>query len=283
MRTIKWIDKSIMATEQHNPSICKIVKLNIDGENKTVASPYNIDLKITNVCNNKCFYCSSHEDLDEGDSIYFSNLNKLLESINRQGLIRDVEFSISGGEPTLYPERLVKTMELVKAYGIKERTFSTTGQGLFQIVDGKPLCYHMVLNEFIHNISINRVDERLFKNREILSYGIDDDELEKVSTFFKMSGAELRISCGMIPGYVDDLDRMKKFVQYHDNMDIKHVIFRELTYEGEPLVDLKPIMEYIDHSLEFELIEEVKSNIYTIFIYEYKDKLIKCYEPKADN
>lgn len=84
-----------------------------------------LNLKITYNCNNKCSYCFS------------SNLKN--NEIELDGLLKTVEngFSkgcrmliLSGGEPTLYPERIIKIITLAKSLGYKKFTIQTNGFGI---------------------------------------------------------------------------------------------------------------------------------------------------------
>ena len=87
----------------------------------------------------------------------------------------------------------------------------------------------------------------------------------------------MRISCNLIPNYIDSFDKMLKFVDFYRNKNIDTIMFRELI--GCNNILLKDILQLnVDNG--FEYIKTLDGFTYFVDIYKYKDMLIKHYKTK---
>lgn len=273
MNTIKFSKITNSTTEQHDLEVETTSEENIYGHKIQLQHPCNLNLFITNICQNDCFFCINGRNHKLEDEIstekYLSSLELCLSDLKG----KDIEITLTGGEPTLYPNIFVKTMELCKKYGFPCRTVSTTGIGLMDEWNGKALCQHMLENNFIHNINISRMhfDER--KNKEILNgKNLTNEEISKLAMFFATNNAEMRVSCNIINGYIDSMDKILHFVSYFNSLGVETVMFRELVMEN-PL-----LLPSILNLKEFEKIETLYGDNYEVDILRYKDYLVKHYK-----
>lgn len=276
MNTIKFTDAKEFATEMHNLEVTNIFPQNIFGKNINIYHPCNLNIFISSVCHNKCFFCinDKYSGTDIFDDIYYFSLEKTLSELQGKGF----EITLTGGEPTLFPDRFVKTMELCKKHGFSCRTVSTTGIGLGTVYKEIPLYQHMIENNFIHNINISRMhyDESL--NKEIFKgNNISNDDIEKLSLFFKMHDAQMRISCNLIPNYIDDFNKMLYFVDFYRNLGLDSVMFREL--QGCENILLSSIVNFDDR---FEYLTSLDGVFYIVDVYRYKDMIVKYYKTKEN-
>lgn len=84
-----------------------------------------LNLKITYDCNNNCSYCFSSKLKNE--NIELDNLLKALED----GYLRGCRMLvISGGEPTLYPKKIIKIINRALCIGYTNFTIQTNGSGI---------------------------------------------------------------------------------------------------------------------------------------------------------
>lgn len=295
MNTIKFAPFNEFVTEQHNVKTATSKVLSINGKEYKFYEPCNLNVFITNSCPNKCKFCiNSCNDWTEiqDDEQFLYGLEQSLK------LLQDlhVEATITGGEPTLLHNRFVKTIELLKKYGIKERTVSTTGWGLISHKDGEPhLLHELERLGYIHNISISRMssDERL--NNTILgNKNISNEDLRKIGLYSKINGIETRISCNLMYESVSTLDDILNFVDNQESNHISSCLFRELesnvqskdinyiadmiskhpeyNYSVEQLpakVEIKNIFDEVNHHPAFWYMETVKGVFYDIDYYKY--------------
>ncbi len=84
-----------------------------------------LNLKITYDCNNNCSYCFSSKLKNENMGL--DGLLKTLEDGYLQGCRMLV---ISGGEPTLYPQKVIKIVERALSLGYAKFTIQTNGSGI---------------------------------------------------------------------------------------------------------------------------------------------------------
>lgn len=276
MNTLKFSKSSILSTEQHNLEVYCENDVEIFDKKLNIYVPNNLNLFITNICNCKCFFCinSKYTNKDISDDLYYKALNSTLDELNPN----DFEITITGGEPTLNKERFVKTIELCYKKGFKFRTVSTNGFNLMSKYKDKELCQYLIENDAIHNINISRMD--INNNKRIM--GIDpvlDEDIEKLSLFFKMHDAEMRISCNLIDGYVDNMDKILEFVYYYQNLGVPTIMFRELVGVDKGI----KLEDVFKTNKGFKFIERLKGNSYDVDVYSYKDNIVKHYIQKDCN
>lgn len=278
MNTIKFSKITNLLTERHNLEVLNISKENIFNNEVEIYHPCNLNIFTTNNCQNKCFFCINHKNrnTDISDEEYYNSLEKALKELSNKGF----EITITGGEPTLNPERFVKTLELCKKYNFPCRTVSTTGLNLLKNYNNKPLCQHMVENDFTHNINISRMHWDEDKNLEILNgLNITNSNIKTLATFFKLNDAEMRISCNIIPGYIDTFEKMLNFVDYYRKINVDTVMFRELI--GRATKSLDSVLELTQEN-GFDYLRTLDGFNYTVDVYRYKDMLVKHYKTKPN-
>ena len=272
MNTLKFSKLCNKTTEQHNLEVIDIEETTLFGKNISMFYPCNLNIFITNICQNHCSFCinKDYSGTDIKDDLYFKALCETLKELKD----KDIEITITGGEPSLNVERFVKTMKICKEYGKKCRTVSTTGIGLLQEYEGKTLCQHMIDNGFIHNISISRMAYEEDKNRDIFqgSKNLTNQELERLRIFFKLNKAELRLSCNILDRNVNNLEKILDFVEKYKKFDA--IMFREIV---GGTIKLSDIVEFDDR---FSYVETLHGIYYNVDIYVYKDYLIKYYKSK---
>ena len=275
MNTLKFTKKSEVTTEQHNQEVNKEKKIKIFDKKINIYIPNNLSLFVTNFCNSKCFFCfnSNYTNQDDSDEFYYKTLKETLNELSPD----EFEITITGGEPTIKVERFVKTLKMCHDYGFHFRTISTTGLNLLKKYKGKEVCEYMVENGAIHNINISRMDIK--NNKEIMgSDSVTDKDIEKLANFFNNHDAEMRMSCNLISGYVDSMDKILEYVNHYQNLGVPTVMFRELVgvNNSPKMIDtFKP-------NKDFKRIDYIKAEVYDVEVYEYKDYIVKHYIQKEN-
>lgn len=276
MNTIKFSNMQRKTTEQHNLTIAKLKDVKIFDKNYKIYEPCNLNIFITNKCPNHCSFCINKDymNTDISNEVFYRSLKILLNEL--EGL--PIEITITGGEPTLNKERFVKTISICKDYGFKCRTISTIGTNLMEEYKNKDLCEWLIECGFIHNINISRMAKEDSINNKILgSTNITNEDIERLALFFKLRKAEMRISCNLIKGYIDNFSKMLDFVNYYRTKGIDSIMFRELVSKN-PLL-LKDVVLFDE---QFNYIETIKGIYYTVKVYKYKDMIVKYYDTNKD-
>ena len=279
MNTLKFRNIAIPVAEQHNLELINTKEINIFNKNLKISEPCNLNIFITSLCNNNCSFCinKDYSGTDIDDNKYYKALEKVLDELTD----KDVEITITGGEPTLKIDRFIKTMQMCRDRKLKCRTVSTTGIGLIELYKNREVCQHMIENKFIHNINISRMHYDENKNNKIFKGKVlTNKEIEKLAYFFDLNNADMRLSCNIINNYIDSFDKVLKYVEFYDELGVKDVIFREII--GENNIKMADIMKQ-SHDIEF--IENLEGETYKVKVYKYKNKLVKHYitKNKLDN
>ena len=272
MNTIKFSKNKNLTTEQHDMVAANIKNENIFGQDLLIYNPCNLNIFITSVCQNKCNFCINNKftGSDCSDEVYEKSLKKVLDEKN-------FEITITGGEPTLNMKRLIFTMKECFDRNLHCRTFSTTGFNLLKEYGNKQLWNYLIDYNFVHNINISRmnidqnINDNIFGNKNITN-----KDIEKLAYFFGTNNAEMRISCNLIKGSIDNFKSMLNFVDFYSNIGVQTVMFREtIGY------DLK-FSNILNFDENFKKVEEINGPFYTVDVYEYKDYIVKHYITKTD-
>ena len=240
MNTIKFSKKQNLTTEQHDLERVKVTGKTLFGTDLLLYTPCNLTIFVTEACQNACFFCINRRGNARirlhplTDEEYINGLTRLFEEIDPA----DFEVTITGGEPTLDPHRFVQTMRLCRKYGLRCRTVSTTGIHLLSMYEGKPLCQHMVENGFLHNINIGRMHYDEKKNQAILKgQNISNEDIQKLALFYRLNEAEMRVSCNLVKGYIDDFEQMMKYVGFYAGLGVETIMFRELVGDDNIILE----------------------------------------------
>lgn len=289
MNTIKFSPISDDGKETNNVEVYEVKDIILDGKKYKYYSNAQISLYVTKKCNGRCWfcmnrfedrYCNSRELTDED---YFYNLDHLLDTF------KDIKppITITGGEPTK-SNRLVPTIRKIKEKGFHTRTFATNGTGLFDYYEGKIIIAHLVENGIVNNINISRMVIDDEKNKKIMGIEINNDDIRKIYLFGHINEMDIRLSCNIQKGGVENLDDILKYHDFYDSIGADTVMFRELIpfcnekrYTSK-VISIEPIFEEIEKNPSFEHLRTIDGMYYIVKVYRYKDKVVKCYKEKKN-
>lgn len=266
MRTIKFAPYNELITEQHNI------------ENATVKDnyyqPLNLNIFVTHACQCNCHFCIDKNNKNIGntiytDELYYKGLRESLELLKEKEI--EVEFTLTGGEPTINPIRFVETLKILKEYGIKERTISTNGLNLLIKHEGKPLIQYLVDFGFTHNVSISRMSiEEDLHDKIMGGPTISNEHLKKIALFSKYNDIELRVSMNVLKDSVCNLGNMMRAVNVFSDMGINTVLFRELQGVKDSLKLTKASIDITRMKDYFIYQKTLKGIFYFVDIYLYE-------------
>ena len=277
MNTIKFAPYDDFVTEQHDVEHASVDTVKVGETEYRFYNPCNLNVFITNTCQNACDFCINKGQTDQfrmGDTTYYEDLEKGLEKLSGVKL----EATITGGEPTLLPRRLVETVRILVKHGVHERTVSTTGIGLLEKYEGKTVFQHLIENGYTHNISISRMAEDEWENDRIMmgdkyssrQRNIGNDDLRRLATIAKANGVQLRTSTNLLSGFVDTYKKMLHFADFQYKNGIESCLFRELEGKMQKMrAPIAWIADAVRMNREFEYIRTVNGMFYDIELYLY--------------
>lgn len=281
MNTIKFAPYNDFVTEQHDVENASAYEANVFGFNGKFYNPCNLNVFIQNKCQNDCEFCINkrNDRTDIDNELYFKNLETILEGMKSVHL----EATITGGEPTLNPARMVETIRMLRKFGVKERTVSTTGIGLMNLYENKPVLQHLIDNDYVHNISISRMDITDTENANVLKgKNITNEELARIAFYAKVNGVQLRTSTNIIENHIDSLEKILKFVDFQYTNNIDSCLFREVI--AKDFISIAPFQEQIRNDKNFVFDRVIHGMFYDIIVYIYKspatnqEYIVKCYQ-----
>lgn len=277
MNTIKFAPYDDFVTEQHDVEHASVDTVKVGETEYRFYNPCNLNVFITNTCQNACDFCINKGQTDQfrmSDTTYYDDLENGLEKLSGVKL----EATITGGEPTLLPRRLVETVRILVKHGVHERTVSTTGIGLLEKYEGKTVFQHLIENGYTHNISISRMAEDEWENDRIMmgekyssrQRNIGNDDLRRLATIAKANGVQLRTSTNLLSGFVDTYKKMLHFVDFQYKNGIESCLFRELEGKMQKMrAPIAWIAEAVRSSKDFAYIKTVHGMFYDIELYLY--------------
>lgn len=281
MNTIKFAPYNDFVTEQHDVENASAYEANVFGFNGKFYNPCNLNVFIQNKCQNDCDFCINkrNDRTDIDNELYFKNLEAILEGMKTVHL----EATITGGEPTLNPARMVETIRMLRKFGVKERTVSTTGIGLMNLYENKPVLQHLIDNDYVHNISISRMDISDTENANVLKgKNITNEELARIAFYAKVNGVQLRTSTNIIENHIDSLEKILNFVDFQYKNNIDSCLFREVI--AKDFISIAPFQEQIRNDKNFVFDKVIHGMFYDIIVYIYKspvtnqEYIVKCYQ-----
>ena len=225
----------------------KDIKVNLFGKEYFMHQDewmHNVHLKITDVCNAKCWFCIEKDsNIKENKAVFLSNMISLLDQMLAQNVLSAV--TITGGEPTLCPY-LQDILDILSHYDIF-LTMNTNGRCIPDLKNPPQW-----INISKHNFNDSHITG--------LS-NVTRDDLSKIKSKLKTN---IRLQSVLQAGELDSVDKILLFIDcYKDAVD--DFSFRQLisnlNITNQPL--LVPFREYL---LKYgSLVEQVFQDYY---VYE---------------
>ena len=226
---------------------------------------WHLHLKLTDVCNAKCFFCvEQNAERCENAEYFVKQVDEMLTEMENAGILYSV--SVTGGEPLLF-KKFDKLCDVLRNHNIKFLTMNTNGKYLednLDKIDG--------LFDFV-DISRHAISDK--RNNEIFdTYMPSLSDLKRIKG--KLVKTKMRLQCvlcdantiedvlEMIDAYsfADDLS-FRKLMKLSDQSGIKYDDKEKLYNE---------ILEYAYN--HFELVEQTIQDYYVYEIWKYKNTLI---------
>lgn len=189
----------------------------------------NIYMILTYRCNWKCPFCLFRYNKEKEASIDFI-INRLKYSINDSK--QKVYIKITGGEPFLKLDLLEKIFELSNNFPEKIYKIGIGTNGSISLPD------------FFNDVNVKT---NIFLSRhDIYDKLPKPSDLKDVVSNEKI---EFRTNCNLIKNKVDNIKKIKQYVQRKHSIGINYICFRELSKVSidQNLIYPKQIYKYIDY------------------------------------
>lgn len=231
----------------------------------------NLQLVLGKACNYKCQFCIENDnisgDTSATDYAFIDTLDDVISDLRNYGITPWI--SITGGEPTLFKNRLQMVYNLLSGWDLEKRAnvnTNGTNLGLLEKMKG-----------FRINLSRHHYCES--KSREI--FGSED-----CSNYIMADNVVLQ--CVMMKGYIDSVTEMKKYMDFYSGIGATGFSFRGLStldagkqYEKEVnfslarSIDFFAIVNAVANDPEFEFLQQKIGDHYFFEIYKYKGKVVR--------
>lgn len=267
------------------------VDFEFESGKKKVYKNFNFSIFVDDYCNADCKFCVAQ--------LRYQNKNKMYEKEHLDtdtylkrldyilSLIKPLNPSISltGGEPTLSPIFL-DIVRLVDKYGFRKRTITTNGSALLNTVDNDIILNHLIKNNFDY-LNISRVSSSDEENKRIMRYNVekeycDMDMLKEILQISNDSTLKHRLSCLLLKECVNNVEKMKEYLDAYMKIGVNNFIFRELMdydktaintdkmkYCDNNKIKLYEIWNEFDNYKEFEPYLNLLGYYYYVEIYKY--------------
>lgn len=190
----------------------------------------SLDVRFTKACDNNCPFCIERNGIDGT----LTDVDALIKGTLRSG--KDTVL-VLGGEPLLYPEKLLKYVKGIR--GHVKKIYVTTSLPK-QITDNYK-CFEEIMGSIdCLNVSLQHYDSEM--NNKCLCASSCHDRIEMLSKFVKDGFAEkMRVSINLVKGNIDSGKKLLSFLRKMESIGVKHVKINELQECPELYVSFEEI------------------------------------------
>lgn len=185
-----------------------------------------LEVNLLPECNGKCSWCIERAGFHPRYRASWGTIGQAVIDSGKQNII------LLGGEPTLYKN--LKNLIRMLARAKRNVYVTTNGYLLRQALDSLDGVTGV-------NISVHHYD--LNKNASIVGLKLKQQEISYCINQIRGSGAEVRLNCNLINGYIDSKLEVERYLEFVNNLGAQSVRFAELKMSGN-FVDLTSIFGY---------------------------------------
>lgn len=274
---MKIFGKEIVLIDK--PCIHLTIHSSMNGYPGLLNKPFvNLYVKITDGCNAHCPFCCN--GLEHNQTSYF-NADKLFTIIHEivNNGIKLNRISLTGGEPSLYPERVFDLLQRISdsdECAFTQVQLNTNGLSR----DSRIIMHHPRLDSV--SMSLHHYDPE--KLSELFGRKIEFNPLEDIRDISN----KLNVSSNLIKGYIDSPQEIERMIQYANEYGVKTIGFVSLMRKNQYCEDRFIDFRKIDLSAIPSLILSIERALLNIcgcknYIYTGKDNPVDVYFRINDN
>jgi len=247
-------------------------------ENKrTLLKKQQLDIIIGYACNANCPHCIQdirYQSLVACEDQFFDNLRQTFDYYFYD--IGGRKIIITGGEPSIFPLKLIRILKLLQSYPKPEFVATyTNGSGLLKKVPGESKTFvERIAEEGLTDINLSVHHYHENRNREF--FGLPKlTEAYFIAREVRNIGLQLRLNCNLLKNYVGNLQEIISYLEWARVLNPKDVYFRDLhrihnrpnstryakkpekiTYTDEQRVDFDDIVRKMKNSPSFKFVSQ---------------------------
>ena len=257
---------------EHNIQIKRMGCRNGDSMGVPIPPSLNLFVKVTNVCNANCSFCSNAGHTQERHLFDVDKLFECIDEILNQRIILN-RLNITGGEPSVVPETVNRIIEKLNASPkYKPIHLHLNTNGLL------PKSQEMMRIARFDSISISMHHYDMGVLSEIYNCHIPSNAIE----FEGIDIDTLNLSCNLIRGYIDSPEEARKMLDKTIDIGIPRIGFVGLMpvnqYSKEHFVDLEEIrIDSIPHVYFTKSKNRGKNCKCSNYLYNRDGKMVEIY------
>lgn len=268
------------------------IELNFFGRPANVYSNANLSIYSAQACNAKCAFCVEElrpasrgttlhhqKTIEQSDGIYFRALEAVLAAVAPLA----PSISVTGGEPSK-DIRLARILNTLRQFDARKLTLTTNGSGLLDHLDGRRVI-DWVAHAGVAHLNISRAHVDHERNARLMRYreGLDLKQLRDVVRIASEAGTRVRLSCVLLAGEIDSVDRIVDYLTFAESLGIDNVIFRQLMltdrntvernfvvrYSDQKRVKLEAVLDEISAHQNFAFQRQIMGYYYYVEVWKY--------------
>ncbi len=227
----------------------------------------NVQVVISKNCNYSCPFCieNDHTINEEIESPIGKIFDSIIDQYTGQGITPSV--SITGGEPTLFPERLREIYQIaIKRWGLSRVNINTNG-------------VNPDILEEMKGIRVNLSRHHYCETKADMIFGKKSDYV---------IGSNITMQCVMMKGFIDSVAEIKKYMDFFiamradgfsfrgmSKLDASKEYVREIDFSTTHAIDFFSIVNEVSNDPAFEFVQQKIGDHYFYEIYKYKGKPVR--------
>jgi cyclic pyranopterin phosphate synthase len=247
--------KSAAISQESNSTARRTATFDLWGRPVRVYANANLSVYSAQSCNARCPFCveelrpaargtelALQKAIESDDRVYFARLERVLEALRPL----DPSVSVTGGEPSIDP-RLPAVLRLLADHDARKRTMTTNGSGLLDVREGRAVIDWVTATGVRHlNVSRAHPDQDRNAHLMLLRDGLTVAQLREVVTRARAGGTRVRLSCVLLRGEIDDLEGVRRYLDFAAGLGVDNVIFRQLMKTDPAAVVRNHVVRYSD-------------------------------------
>lgn len=237
------------------------------------------DIMITTVCNARCPFCvqeATFKPSQASEEVFLRALRKHFAEFWRQGGRRVV---ITGGEPLLFPLKVLRVLEVLAEYrDFEVKAVYTHGRHLLGPMPGGNQTVAEALRDAglgCVNLSVHHPDNVV--NSRIMGLPLEPT-VERMTAHLRKIGLPFRLNLTLQQGGVASLDDLVRYVDWGFSLGAKDIYVRELfdmrltqhrsdtdrnaaDHCRKHLVPVLPFVDALKHARDFRMVEETRESM----------------------
>ena len=239
---------------------------------KTIINIYkhiNVQMVISKLCNYRCPFCIERDN-DQNlalERYMWDVLEQVLSCYDDHGIKPSV--SITGGEPTLFPDDLQRVWHTIRAWGAEKRTnINTNGSELGVLRELKGIRINLSRHHYCESKA-----REIFHTTNDLAYTMP---------------ANTSMQCVLRRDYIGSLPEIKKYIEFFSLFGVEGFFFRGLSaldpeknygiegmFTAAQKVDFFAILNEVANDPDFLFVQQKIGDHYVYEIYLYKGKPVR--------